>query len=666
MILTASRSFPVEDIYFSKIFLFTFFTFHEKIEQHLHINNDNNDININSNNKYNMPLVETHEANDNLSKLRETPESNPYWSGNGSMSAEFQKLHDGTNYPCPKNSNMTQYWNSIMTSAYQPISHLTSSYATPLYASLSNNSSSATNMYHINNSYLQYYHNSPYHVRFPQGQYHSEITQYNEYSRTDLDEQQHGSLDHGDYRPQSPPNLSEEAFVDRCPSLKSESFDQQQNNLLYHNPMVKSEHADKDKECSDVGEDEEDASEDEDANLCHSEPQNKEFPAGNSSEAVSPKIKSETDSKSSDDGKSPEDGKKDDSSNSSQGPARKNEKPPFSYIALIVMAIQSHPAKRCTLSDIYQFLQQRFPFFRGSYHGWKNSVRHNLSLNECFIKLPKGLGRPGKGHYWTVDPSAEYMFEEGSYRRRPRGFRRKLKEPYNGMSYFARQTTIRPQAPFSLPQQPPTGYDGGFQSSIVAVPPNSYQSPSYASQYSSNPCFYPYYATNQGVGKSHDAPFQTLNGDQDLQQHLKSDSPYNSGDIQSGYPHFDQTPSNTSSKNFFSRSHYASSSSFDHQGLLPCNPSPPSTAPPFAPASATSLPSFLFPSLPSSSLSQPSPPFLNHLPLSASYPISQSTYCRHQTPDTPSYASNPEEVEGSHYSSFPGADHVDYGHYRHA
>ncbi len=104
---------------------------------------------------------------------------------------------------------------------------------------------------------------------------------------------------------------------------------------------------------------------------------------------------------------------------------RRQEKPPYSYIALIVMAIQASPTKRCTLSEIYQFLQQRFPFFRGSYQGWKNSVRHNLSLNECFIKLPKGLGRPGKGHYWTIDPTAEFMFEEGSFRRRPRGFRRK-------------------------------------------------------------------------------------------------------------------------------------------------------------------------------------------------------------------------------------------------
>lgn len=127
---------------------------------------------------------------------------------------------------------------------------------------------------------------------------------------------------------------------------------------------------------------------------------------------------------------------------------RRPEKPPYSYIALIVMAIQSAPAKRLTLSEIYQFLQTRFPFFRGSYQGWKNSVRHNLSLNECFIKLPKGLGRPGKGHYWTIDPASEFMFEEGSFRRRPRGFRRKcevLKPMYRMMNGLGFTSTILPQ-----------------------------------------------------------------------------------------------------------------------------------------------------------------------------------------------------------------------------
>lgn len=144
---------------------------------------------------------------------------------------------------------------------------------------------------------------------------------------------------------------------------------------------------------------------------------------------------------------------------------RRQEKPPYSYIALIVMAIQSSPAKRVTLSEIYAFLQQRFAFFRGPYQGWKNSVRHNLSLNECFIKLPKGLGRPGKGHYWTIDPDAELMFEEGSYRRRPRGFRRKCQ---------ARPAFAAPPPPAYLPA---AGFDcpaDHFEMSTAAAFQNQY------------------------------------------------------------------------------------------------------------------------------------------------------------------------------------------------
>lgn len=159
---------------------------------------------------------------------------------------------------------------------------------------------------------------------------------------------------------------------------------------------------------------------------------------------------------------------------------RRQEKPPYSYIALIVMAIQSSPIKRLTLSEIYTFLQQRFPFFRGSYTGWKNSVRHNLSLNECFIKLPKGLGRPGKGHYWTVDPNSQLMFEEGSYRRRPRGFRRKCQALKTPGGYHP--TTFFSSAGGSALQQP-SYVEHAIHQQALAAPTEPYGSaPSYTSQ----------------------------------------------------------------------------------------------------------------------------------------------------------------------------------------
>ncbi|XP_061202713.1 forkhead box protein I2 [Neopsephotus bourkii] len=95
-------------------------------------------------------------------------------------------------------------------------------------------------------------------------------------------------------------------------------------------------------------------------------------------------------------------------------------RPPYSYSALIAMAIHSAPGRRRTLSQIYQYVAENFPFYKKSKAGWQNSIRHNLSLNDCFKKVPRAEDDPGKGSYWTLDPNCEKMFDNGNFRRRRR------------------------------------------------------------------------------------------------------------------------------------------------------------------------------------------------------------------------------------------------------
>ncbi|XP_065218480.1 forkhead box protein E3-like isoform X2 [Planococcus citri] len=185
------------------------------------------------------------------------------------------------------------------------------------------------------------------------------------------------------------------------------------------------------------------------------------------------------------------------SSPSSTGP---KSKPPYSYVALIAMAIDSTEMKKATLSQIYDYISTNFPYYDKNNKGWQNSIRHNLSLNECFLKIPREGGHEKKGNYWALDPIFDNMFENGNFRRRRR-MKRPIRHnlyPYTppNKSYFAhnardayhhhisaaRNSIFGPSTPAYSNYPPGHGWPNS-QLSYCSTPPHQFP----ASMYSSLP-----------------------------------------------------------------------------------------------------------------------------------------------------------------------------------
>ncbi|KAK5071238.1 transcription factor [Lithohypha guttulata] len=135
----------------------------------------------------------------------------------------------------------------------------------------------------------------------------------------------------------------------------------------------------------------------------------------------------------------------------------KDLKPPFSYAHMIAQAIFSNEEEKLTLANIYSYIADRYAFYRHSNSGWQNSIRHNLSLNKAFQKVPRRTDEPGKGMKWQI--ALEYRQEYLKKMQRKGGASSNPSSPVSGKD-------VNPN--FRGPNGQNLGYDTSMVSSFSA------------------------------------------------------------------------------------------------------------------------------------------------------------------------------------------------------
>ena len=109
--------------------------------------------------------------------------------------------------------------------------------------------------------------------------------------------------------------------------------------------------------------------------------------------------------------------------------AMKDHKPPCSYATLISQAILSNPAEKMSLASIYIWIKDNFSYYRHLEGGWQNSIRHNLSLNSAFQKVPRTADEPGKGSMWYISDEKKEQIRGDGLKMTSRGGARRSSAP---------------------------------------------------------------------------------------------------------------------------------------------------------------------------------------------------------------------------------------------
>lgn len=148
------------------------------------------------------------------------------------------------------------------------------------------------------------------------------------------------------------------------------------------------------------------------------------------------------------------------------------DKPSTPYMEMIARALVAAPGHSLILGDIYAFILQNYPYYQEAPSTWKNAVRHNLTVNDCFVK--SGASKGGRGFYWAIHPACVEMFCRGDFRRMQA--RRAAQQQQHQQSDMAVSDKFLSSAQPSTPSpSPPPVYQVPVQMTNHQLSVNAYQ-----------------------------------------------------------------------------------------------------------------------------------------------------------------------------------------------
>ena len=130
-----------------------------------------------------------------------------------------------------------------------------------------------------------------------------------------------------------------------------------------------------------------------------------------------------------------------------------DNKPQYSYPALIAMAISESPYKMLSSGEIGDHILRAFPYFKRNELSFRKSVRRNLSLDECFVKVPQEYGPSVHRNLWKLHPASAEMFQRGSVRRKYRFLHQLPPKAYRDAKPYL---DPKPPTPGATPPHPET------------------------------------------------------------------------------------------------------------------------------------------------------------------------------------------------------------------